>query len=104
MNPSNKNAYSSHIQSKSVCTDLTNIRETSQENITATASRQYHSSDIHQQLGWDDFQAVSWSYKGPMNVVSGKKHPDHSTTHTCTWEVELPCRVQGWGKHLNACA
>ena len=61
-----------------------------QQNIFATASRQHYSSGIHQQPGWDDFQAVSWSSKGPMDVVSGEKHPHHSTTST--WEVELPCR------------
>ena len=27
-------------------------------------------------------QAVSWSSKGPMDVVSGEKHPHHSTTPT----------------------
>ena len=67
-----------------------NICKKPQQNIFATASRQHHSSGIHQQLGWDDFQAVSWSSKGPMDVVSGEKNPHHSTTPT--WEVELPCR------------
>lgn len=49
-----------------------NICKKPQQNIFATSSRQHHSSGIHQQLGWDDFQAVSWSSKVPMDVVSGR--------------------------------
>ena len=36
----------------------------SQQNINTTASRQYHSSSIYQQFGWNDVQAASQSSKG----------------------------------------